>query len=305
MADGIGTIMNMSGAMDQSCCDDKEVGNAEIIVEGLIAAMQEAHQIANMSGAMDQLVNMEVETEIIECLMAARVAPDRSGTPLEYVRKRSLESRFARTNNEMDGIDIGVSNVLANDDDVAETTYSAKASSKRRRVHSHRYNVVSSSTSSRPLKLKKASNNFSEEIGRGGACVVYNGRLSNNTIMAIKRLNNTNNQGESKFQVEVSTKGEPYEPNRDVGLLCRRLQQHQIYNKVEMKYAISSTLTELHTEGGGFITKVGDGGGLEVGIGGLEVEKTLSIVGFDHPTTWLLVRNKSDLEDEHTPADYV
>ncbi|GKA10156.1 hypothetical protein Tco_0689589 [Tanacetum coccineum] len=26
--------------------------------------------------------------------------------------------------------------------------------------------------------------------------------------------------------------------------------------------------------------------------------------GFDHPTTWLLVRNKSDLEDKHTPADY-
>ncbi|GJW83790.1 separase isoform X1 [Tanacetum coccineum] len=27
--------------------------------------------------------------------------------------------------------------------------------------------------------------------------------------------------------------------------------------------------------------------------------------GFDHPTTWLLVRNKSDLEDEHNLADYV
>ncbi|GJW18997.1 hypothetical protein Tco_0026433, partial [Tanacetum coccineum] len=26
--------------------------------------------------------------------------------------------------------------------------------------------------------------------------------------------------------------------------------------------------------------------------------------GFDHPTTWLLVRNKSDLKDEHNPADY-
>ncbi|GJY63704.1 zinc finger, CCHC-type containing protein [Tanacetum coccineum] len=28
-------------------------------------------------------------------------------------------------------------------------------------------------------------------------------------------------------------------------------------------------------------------------------------VGFDQPTTWKLVRNKSDLEDEHSPADYV
>ncbi|GKB77182.1 hypothetical protein Tco_0944077 [Tanacetum coccineum] len=36
--------------------------------------------------------------------------------PLEYVRKRSLESRSARTNNEMDGIDIGVSNIPANGD---------------------------------------------------------------------------------------------------------------------------------------------------------------------------------------------
>ncbi|GKD32940.1 hypothetical protein Tco_1248449 [Tanacetum coccineum] len=31
----------------------------------------------------------------------------------------------------------------------------------------------------------------------------------------------------------------------------------------------------------------------------------IPLVGFDHPTTWLLVRNKSDLEDEHTPAYYV
>ncbi|GJU02863.1 hypothetical protein Tco_1113201 [Tanacetum coccineum] len=28
-------------------------------------------------------------------------------------------------------------------------------------------------------------------------------------------------------------------------------------------------------------------------------------VGFDHPTTWLLVQNKSDLKDEHTPTDYI
>nr|GEX08020.1 hypothetical protein [Tanacetum cinerariifolium] len=94
----------------------------------------------NMSEAMDQLVNMEVEAEIIKCLMAAK-----------YVRKRSLDSRSARNNNATDGIDIGMSNVPANDDDVAKTTYSAKASSKRRHVHSHRCNVVSSSTSSRPL----------------------------------------------------------------------------------------------------------------------------------------------------------
>ncbi|GKB01174.1 putative receptor protein kinase ZmPK1 [Tanacetum coccineum] len=51
-------------------------------------------------------------------------------------------------------------------------------------------------------ELKKASHNFSEEIGRGGACVVYKGMLSDNRIAAIKRLNNTNNQGEAEFQAE-------------------------------------------------------------------------------------------------------
>ncbi|GJS90165.1 putative receptor protein kinase ZmPK1 [Tanacetum coccineum] len=56
-------------------------------------------------------------------------------------------------------------------------------------------------------ELKKASHNFSEEIGRGGACVVYKGKLSDNRIAAIKRLKNTNNQGEADFQAEVSMIG--------------------------------------------------------------------------------------------------
>lgn len=56
-------------------------------------------------------------------------------------------------------------------------------------------------------ELRKASHNFSEEIGRGGACVVYKGRLSDNRIAAIKKLKNTNNQGEAEFQAEVSTIG--------------------------------------------------------------------------------------------------
>ncbi|GJZ90657.1 putative receptor protein kinase ZmPK1 [Tanacetum coccineum] len=51
-------------------------------------------------------------------------------------------------------------------------------------------------------ELKKASNNFSEEIRRGGACVVYKGKLSENRIAAMKRLKNTNNQGEAEFQAE-------------------------------------------------------------------------------------------------------
>nr|GFA80311.1 hypothetical protein [Tanacetum cinerariifolium] len=72
----------------------------------------------------------------------------------------------------MDGIDIGVSNVPTNDDDVAETAYSAKASSKRWCVHNHRYNVVSSSTSSRLLYAGDNScrpvDNSNGQPGRSG-----------------------------------------------------------------------------------------------------------------------------------------
>ncbi|GJR52633.1 putative receptor protein kinase ZmPK1 [Tanacetum coccineum] len=56
-------------------------------------------------------------------------------------------------------------------------------------------------------ELKKASCNFSEEIGRGGACVVYKGKLSDNRIAAIKSLKNTNHQGEAEFQSEISLIG--------------------------------------------------------------------------------------------------
>ncbi|KAI3666966.1 hypothetical protein L6452_42007 [Arctium lappa] len=57
-------------------------------------------------------------------------------------------------------------------------------------------------------ELKKASRNFSEEIGRGGACIVYKGKLSDNRIAAIKRLKNTNYyHGEAEFQAEISTIG--------------------------------------------------------------------------------------------------
>ncbi|KAI3672936.1 hypothetical protein L6452_39039 [Arctium lappa] len=56
-------------------------------------------------------------------------------------------------------------------------------------------------------ELKKATRNFSEEIGRGGASVVYKGRLSDNRIAAIKRLKTANDQGEAEFQAEISTIG--------------------------------------------------------------------------------------------------
>ncbi|KAJ9560110.1 hypothetical protein OSB04_005270 [Centaurea solstitialis] len=56
-------------------------------------------------------------------------------------------------------------------------------------------------------ELKKATSDFSEEIGRGGACIVYKGKLSDNRIAAVKRLQNANRQGEAEFQAEISTIG--------------------------------------------------------------------------------------------------
>ncbi|KAJ9544568.1 hypothetical protein OSB04_024275 [Centaurea solstitialis] len=56
-------------------------------------------------------------------------------------------------------------------------------------------------------ELKKASCNFREEIGRGGACIVYKGKLSDNRIVAIKKLKITNHEGEAEFQAEINTIG--------------------------------------------------------------------------------------------------
>ncbi|XP_042033187.1 putative receptor protein kinase ZmPK1 [Salvia splendens] len=56
--------------------------------------------------------------------------------------------------------------------------------------------------------LKKASRNFSEEIGRGGSGVVYKGMLADNRVAAIKRLNEASlGGGEEAFLAEVSLIG--------------------------------------------------------------------------------------------------
>ncbi|KAL3505120.1 hypothetical protein ACH5RR_034961 [Cinchona calisaya] len=55
-------------------------------------------------------------------------------------------------------------------------------------------------------ELKKATNNFREEIGRGGGGVVYKGVLSDNRIAAIKCLKEAI-QGEAEFLAEISTIG--------------------------------------------------------------------------------------------------
>nr|XP_043607374.1 putative receptor protein kinase ZmPK1 [Erigeron canadensis] len=56
-------------------------------------------------------------------------------------------------------------------------------------------------------ELKKATQNFSKEIGRGGAGVVYKGELSDDRIAAIKMLKEATHQGEAEFQAEISTIG--------------------------------------------------------------------------------------------------
>ncbi|KAL5981886.1 hypothetical protein ACLOJK_015953 [Asimina triloba] len=55
-------------------------------------------------------------------------------------------------------------------------------------------------------ELKKATKNFSEEIGRGGGGVVYKGVMAEQGVAAIKRLEGFN-QGEAEFLAEVSTIG--------------------------------------------------------------------------------------------------
>lgn len=55
--------------------------------------------------------------------------------------------------------------------------------------------------------MKKATKNFSEEIGRGSGGIVYKGVLTDQRVAAIKRLNNANQGGEAEFLAEVSTIG--------------------------------------------------------------------------------------------------
>lgn len=54
-------------------------------------------------------------------------------------------------------------------------------------------------------ELKKASHNFSEEIGKGGDSIVYKGRLADNMITSIKRITIINRQREIEFHVEIGT----------------------------------------------------------------------------------------------------
>lgn len=61
-------------------------------------------------------------------------------------------------------------------------------------------------------ELKKATEGFKEEIGRGGGGTVYKGILSDQRVAAIKQLNAAN-QGEAEFLAEVSLIGKLYHMN--------------------------------------------------------------------------------------------
>ncbi|XWS24173.1 hypothetical protein CRYUN_Cryun28dG0078000 [Craigia yunnanensis] len=56
------------------------------------------------------------------------------------------------------------------------------------------------------LTICLATNSFSDEIGRGGGCIVYKATLSDGRVAAIKRLVDSN-QGEAEFLSEVNTIG--------------------------------------------------------------------------------------------------
>nr|DAD26542.1 TPA_asm: hypothetical protein HUJ06_028010 [Nelumbo nucifera] len=53
-------------------------------------------------------------------------------------------------------------------------------------------------------ELKKATNTFKEELGRGGSGAVYKGTLDDNRVVAVKKLGDII-QGEEEFWAEVST----------------------------------------------------------------------------------------------------
>ncbi|KAI9153042.1 hypothetical protein LWI28_004860 [Acer negundo] len=61
-------------------------------------------------------------------------------------------------------------------------------------------------------ELKKAMENFKEEVGRGGSGAVYKGVLEDEREVAVKRLGDIY-QGEEVFWAEVSTIGKIYHMN--------------------------------------------------------------------------------------------
>lgn len=84
-------------------------------------------------------------------------------------------------------------------------------------------------------ELKKATGNFSVEIGRGARGTVYKATLPDNRIAAIKRLNSIANQGEAEFLAEVSIIGKLNHMNliEMWGYCAERNQRLLVYEYME------------------------------------------------------------------------
>ncbi|MBA0623641.1 hypothetical protein Godav_009092, partial [Gossypium davidsonii] len=89
-------------------------------------------------------------------------------------------------------------------------------------------------------ELKKATKNFSQEIGRGGAGIVYKGVLSDGRVVAVKRLNQAN-QGEAELLV--------YE-YMEHGSLAEMLDSHQLdwEKRYDIALGCAKGLAYLHEE---------------------------------------------------------
>ncbi|KAE8658844.1 putative serine-threonine protein kinase, plant-type [Hibiscus syriacus] len=118
-------------------------------------------------------------------------------------------------------------------------------------------------------ELKEATKNFSQEIGRGGAGIVYKGMLTDGRVVAVKRLNEAN-EGEAEFVAEVNTIGKLNHMNlidmlgfcaekkhrllvyeyMEQGSLAEKLESHQLDWQKRYDIALGSAkgLAYLHDE---------------------------------------------------------
>ncbi|CAI9761985.1 unnamed protein product [Fraxinus pennsylvanica] len=83
-------------------------------------------------------------------------------------------------------------------------------------------------------ELKKATNNFREELGRGGSGAIYKGVLADNRVVAVKRLGDVF-QGEDEFWAEMRTIGKINHMNlvRMWGFCSERRHRLLVYEYVD------------------------------------------------------------------------
>ncbi|XP_073052641.1 LOW QUALITY PROTEIN: putative receptor protein kinase ZmPK1 [Primulina eburnea] len=83
-------------------------------------------------------------------------------------------------------------------------------------------------------ELKKATGNFKEELGRGGSGVVFKGVLSDERVVAVKRLGDVF-QGQEEYWAEISTIGKINHMNlvRTLGFCSERRRRLLVYEYVE------------------------------------------------------------------------